>query len=103
MSGHTPGPWEWVGAEIDSKYCGPPAYGVVMESRVSCGAYCQGGQVELDVSDADARLIVAAPDLLRAAKAAVAALNQPKTYPGDIGNATRWLNDAIAKAEGGTP
>jgi len=42
----------------------------------------------------------AGPDLLIAAKGALAALSQPATFPADIDAAKKWLTDAIAKAEG---
>ena len=38
--------------------------------------------------------------LKTAMKGALAALSQPKTFPADINAAKKWLNDAIAQAEG---
>lgn len=61
---HTPGPWEWVGRDLESN--SPGHYAAVIETTVSCGQFCYGGSVNLKVSDADARLIAAAPRLLAA-------------------------------------
>ena len=47
-----------------------------------------------------AALIAAAPELLEACKAAIAALSQNKIFPADIKAAKKFLNNAIAKAEG---
>lgn len=47
-----------------------------------------------------ARLIAAAPELLAALKAAIAALSQNKIFPADIKAAKKFLNNAIANAEG---
>lgn len=38
-------------------------------------------------------------DLLQAARAAIAALSQNKTFPADIAAAKKWLTDAVAAAE----
>jgi hypothetical protein len=59
---HTPGPWEWVGRDLESNF--PGHYAAVIETTVSCGQFCYGGSVELTISDEDKRLIAAAPDLL---------------------------------------
>jgi hypothetical protein len=48
----------------------------------------------------NSQLIAVAPDLLEAAKGAVAALSQNKTFPADIKAAKAFLNHAIKKAEG---
>jgi len=44
---------------------------------------------------ANARLIAAAPDLMEAAKAAIAMLSQNATLPGDIETAKQWLREAV--------
>lgn len=62
MSKHTAGPWEWVGDNLEQS----ENYADVIASSVSCGAWCQGGMVNLVISDADRALIAAAPDLLEA-------------------------------------
>ena len=54
--------------------------------------------VAYDKKDMD--LIAAAPELLEACKAAIAALSQNKIFPADIKAAKKFLNNAIAKAEG---
>jgi len=55
------------------------------------------------IADANARLIASAPDLLEAAKAAVAVLTQPAHYEADRVAAVTWLSAAIAVATGETP
>ncbi|MEB2535869.1 hypothetical protein SB394_02670 [Burkholderia sp. BCCIQ04A] len=61
---HTPGPWEWVGNDLESNF--PGHYESVIEATVDCGNFCYGGSVNLKISDADARLIAAAPDMAMA-------------------------------------
>lgn len=58
---HTPGPWKWLGENLEG-----PNYTDVIASRVACGQWCQGGSCELAISDADKALIEAAPELLAA-------------------------------------
>jgi len=85
---HTPGPWRWYSRRaIEAREqtvlvgdCGLP----------SCG------RTELFVSDADARLIAAAPDLLAACQDL---LKVATSYDYKGGSAAR-ANAAIAKAEG---
>ena len=61
---HTPGPWKWVGDDLESQHVGAPNYGAVLEREVDCGMWCQGGVARLVISDADRALIAAAPKLL---------------------------------------
>ena len=56
---------------------------------------------DLEKQMVDVRVLAAAPDLLAAAKGALAALSQNKTFPADINTARAFLNFAIKKAEGG--
>lgn len=56
----TPGPWDWSWKmEIDG-----PNYSTVMETGVSCMAYCYGGSPTLDMSDEDRRVAVEARNAL---------------------------------------
>ena len=55
---------------------------------------------ETGIHEREAALIAAAPELLEACKAAIAALSQNKIFPADIKAAKKFLNNAIAKAEG---
>lgn len=94
MSEHTEGPWEWSGDDIDG-----PDYAIVLERRVDCGTYCQGGTARLEISDADRRLIAAAPDLLAALERIVAlGASDPERFRAEIGDADKQARAAIAKA-----
>jgi len=55
---------------------------------------------DLEKQMVDVRVLAAAPDLLAAAKGALAALSQNKTFPADINTAKAFLIIAIEKAEG---
>jgi len=57
-------------------------------------------EINYPEQSANARLIAAAPELLQAATAAIAALSQNKTFPADIAAAKTWLSAAIAHATG---
>ena len=58
LAGITPGPWEFVGPDIEQ--CGE-VFGTVIENSVDCGSYCYGGSVKQEVKAADAAFIAAAP------------------------------------------
>ena len=92
MTAHTPGPWK---RSSDTMIHGGGS---------ACVARVQRGSLSPDESNANARLIAAAPDLLAALKAAQEALNRPMgpqmgPKGKDFGLRER-LTDAIAKAEG---
>jgi hypothetical protein len=94
MSEHTPGPWKWSGRELEQE---AGEYKEVIHTEVSCGSYCYGGCVDMTISDADKRLIEAAPDLLAALKLVV------DTYGFDSStDSAIWKTAcaAIAKATG---
>jgi len=91
MSGHTPGPW--VVERADDAYCIASVGNlVVMPSS---------GKVKHDNTEADARLISAAPDLLEALEMIVA---EADSYTARTGKPVyNWLDQAraaIAKARG---
>jgi hypothetical protein len=69
---------------------------VMRESDQSLVAVC--GPTGDPASEADALLYAAAPSLLEAAQAAVAALSQNATFPADVAYATNCLRAAIASA-----
>jgi hypothetical protein len=63
MNKHTPGPWEWVRrgteyAELRS------TSGPVIQVYIDCRGMYASCEAELDISDPNARLIAAAPELL---------------------------------------
>lgn len=97
---HTPGPWEWVGRDLESNF--PGHYESVMETTVSCGQFCYGGSVDLKISAADKRLIAAAPELLTVAHDFEEALKElgQECECGEKDCRTTRLRAAIAKATG---
>lgn len=93
---HTPAPWEWVGNDLEHR---ADDWNDVIHTEVSCGAFCYGGTVTLKISEADKRLIAAAPELLNAAVVALAVI--AKQYVTKDGlDAAMMLKDAISKATG---
>lgn len=89
MSAHTPGPWE---AEQDCAN----SIGIVSE-ETEVARICPEDDDLTEQEWADARLIAAAPDLLKACKAVASfAVSWEPLTPGDIAEVTA----AIAKAEG---
>lgn len=99
MSAHTPGPWVLIDDDFIYR---------LTDSGTQNRFWCQVSSVRRihdgaagdDEVAANARLIAAAPDLLAALKGALAALEQPKTFPVDVDVAKKWMRAAIAKAEG---
>jgi hypothetical protein len=113
MSKHTPGPWMF-GIRGDEKpiekpfdYCGPGFYDnpAIFGSDGTEVAGCD--EYMIFNSEADVRLIVAAPDLLEAAKHALETLDSKHNF-----QSAEWrhmhylafeeLKNAIAKATGET-
>ena len=93
MSKHTPGPWVVVGSR--TKYVEARLVGSLMQEVAACGPTLADegyGQQQ----EANARLIAAAPELLRAAIAALTIVNNAYPY----GSIASDLRAAIAKAEG---
>jgi hypothetical protein len=94
---HTPGPWrvqrfdrchEETGSQHGIQVC-------AADETVIC---CNETYYPTGLREENAALIAAAPELLTAAKGALAALSQSKTFPADIEAAKAFLRDAIAKA-----
>lgn len=67
---HTPGPWHWDSDPIKGDPLNRVRYRVVAEGRTITQCYYTSD--ETGQAEADARLIAAAPDLLRAAREAEA-------------------------------
>lgn len=88
---HTPGPWRWMDYPDGRK---------LLLSRDRAVIHCPDAPMTCDL--ADARLIVAAPDLLAALKSLTAWLGDKSVEGDTIGSLQRKLADAaraIAKAE----
>lgn len=124
MSKHTPGPWEWTPIEDGWTNCGPTLRSVEMGKAwdeywgpdgngtgrkhedepptptvLSAWGHDAWG---IDVEEADARLIAAAPELLTALRDMVAWVDTPiaeQANPGWISGAVSRALAAIAKAE----
>lgn len=90
MSRHTPGPWQ----------IARDSYGVerIWDAELDCDvACCEGdGSIPREIRQANAQLIVAAPELFDAANLALAALMQPKAV--DLEVLEEKLRVAIGKA-----
>lgn len=99
---HTPGPWEVRNdREFYTNHAQPYCIAQVSEDEDYEGKWiCRCMDSWDKEMQYNARLIAAAPELLVAAKGALAALTQNKTFPADIAAAKSFLQTAIAKAEG---
>ena len=92
MNGHTPGPWT-----IDEFLEERGFYKIRAEDAVLCHAHSFSEKGTDPEALANARLIAAAPDLLKACKmVAEMAVSWEALTPGDIAE----VKAAIAKAEG---
>jgi len=93
MRKHTPGPWEWEWLRSERFALNGNGGDEVI------GTFRDGG---MDIGEADARLIAAAPDLLEALKGASvvidACIRNTATVP--VPGISRIMRAAIAKAEG---
>lgn len=98
MTKHTPGPW-WVGTGT-SDQLGPVL--AIVRKEESCGAAIAVIDTVTgdEVSQENARLIAAAPDLLAACIQAVTELEDCCTTPSDDWDFYEKLKAAITKAEG---
>ena len=93
MSKHTPGPWQ-IGKNFGSVVCDTPVPGI---SGSDDTEYYGGHLIAESVTEANARLIAAAPELLEALKELMVAADRVSAEP------VTWLGKAraaIAKAEG---
>ncbi len=93
MSGHTPGPWRYLG---DDNY-GNPLLGVAGQVPVAWINPAKRNPDKSNPTEPNLALIVAAPDLLAAARAVrrVVLVNTPDEDPLIVA-----LDAAIARAEG---
>jgi hypothetical protein len=96
MSTHTPGPWMVEPHADDDEVVYVCANYTVRDgvTRATWIAECDLQDGNLPENHANARLIAAAPDLLKACKAAIAELIT------DLSQTADYLRAAIAKAEG---
>ena len=87
------GPWVWQGSDIYGED------GPVMEVKVRPANFFSPASGYVDVSEANAALIIAAPELLEAALAVVARWDSPKWK--DAAHTSDYINKlrcAVAKA-----
>lgn len=99
---HTPGPWRWVYADADCKRpiaLEGPDHDVILASEDFIGPRAY-------VTEADANMIEAVPDLFEACEEVLMNLDYLRAIWGDEG-VTRTVADAVraavAKAKGGQP
>lgn len=114
MSGHTPGPWSWSKDRFRGGYSGlfgpadePVVYPQCENDGDSGAAWfnTDGDAGEETLTDANAKLISAAPDLLEALSMAITRLREIEicsdiSIPNELREAARA---AIAKATGESP
>lgn len=101
---HTPGPWKWVGDNLEGAN-----YADAIYLTVACGRWCEGGTAKAEISAADRALIAAAPTMLDALYAALDFVEEQEDIrDGDDGHQlpnsamvlARTLREAIEKAGG---
>lgn len=105
---HTPGPWIAKHIETDERlldFVGETHWGLTSTTKNISGCILIAGLFGSNPSDADARLICAAPELLAAAKLALEYIDKipaPETTSLQVADrfAAMRLREAIAKAEG---
>ena len=98
MSAHTPGPWRVDCSEAD--FAGPEEGFVPVDGCGCCNSpWIMGDSVE--ERNANARLIAAAPDLLRELKDLIKQIEAFAQEQGEADFYTGDAYDAIKKAEGG--
>jgi hypothetical protein len=95
MSKHTPGPWEWDGKVWDYDHFEEAPYLVQAPWTAHDSKTILEGAIRCE-SEADARLIAAAPELLRALKQMIAWEDGERTEIDAMVNARA----IVAKAEG---
>lgn len=89
---HTPRPWRRFGGYMDG-------YGIVGDGKTVV-KMVGDNSMDLDRHSADATLIAAAPDLLRACQVALDALGCDRTRQDRLG-AQKIIHAAVIKAKGG--
>ncbi len=94
---HTPGPWSYHANGDANHYC------ILREGKRWVVSFLQNGEIWTPEQEANARLIAAAPDMLAAAKLALAPIIFGSVETGRHIPRAAWdaLRAAIAKAEGG--
>lgn len=90
MSETTPGPW---------RVSHHPHDGVFAGSEIVCRCYSSAA-IPISQSEANARLIAAAPELLDAAGRVLSVMERGSTITNEFWAAFSALNAAIAKAKG---
>lgn len=104
MSKHTPGPWKWERVKTSCGVCfrvGPLSI-TADKPNHACIYADYPGQMALELGEANARLIAAAPELLGALKWFIADIDGTHTSMIDFDANVARSRAAIAKAEGRT-
>ena len=98
---HTPGPWKHDPEVTDPQTLDTAPEVSAPQPNGSCRYICRLFGVApsvIEETQANARLIASAPDLLAACKQVIAALSQPATYPADMALIRATCAAAIAIA-----
>ena len=104
MTQHTHGPWVWRGKSGSLHRVGDPPY--QFGKRVLEPVYEYDSGTDIKVSDADAALIAAAPDLLSIVQRFVALPGgawHPERHAAEEAELMQDARTAIARAKGETP
>jgi hypothetical protein len=102
MSKHTPGPWAWANVPTSCGVCfkiGPLYVERGTESH-ACIYADYPGKMALELGEANARLIAAAPELLEALKLCAAVCASETMHKTGLIDALEKALAAIAKVEG---
>ena len=97
---HTLGPWLVRYTAYQDGKGGTAEYSVVHYRNELPYSETKDEFIARNLTEGDARLIAAAPEMLKALLCINAVLNQNKTFPEDLEYIQRVANDAINKAVG---
>ena len=96
---HTPGPWHYEHPALSFSIHAAAIHVADVFAKVSGGT--SDKYVLEEEADANARLIAAAPDLLKACEAALAEIESPDSYWNEEGPLAKQLRSAIQAAKEG--
>lgn len=95
LAAATPGPWEWIGSNLER--CSP-GYGDVLEVEVECGSYCYGGSPRMNISAGNKALLENAPTDLARLLAAIEAVESTAKYLDKLADGDRHYANLFRQA-----